>query len=299
MTETNINSHFCIAIDFKKDSEDPTRVFRAISELINNFHIFDNDILHSIDSNISPVVLLEDIEGGSIKTWLKYRIESVDDEVLKSGDWKKIMGHYLVNAKYLLIKFLDNKTEITDRVQIEDLEGQLFELAKESDILRIPSYSPVPYDILIKNLKNITDAASILQYEDKLTYITPDKAIPFNLTFKISPEAIEDLLTKEAITSKIEMILKVKKPDYLGDSMWDFKHETKAFPAKIMDDQWLDEFQNRKVDIRPGDSIRAKVEIMTKYSFNNEVISMHYSVLKVYDIIPLGVHRQASWIDEH
>lgn len=299
MTETSIDSHFCIAIDFKKDSEDPTRVFRATSELINNFQIFDNDILRSIDSNIAPVVLLEDIEGGSVKTWLRYRIESVDDEVLKSGDWKKIAGHYLVKAKYLLVKFLEDKTEITDRVQIEDLEGQLLELAKESDILRIPSYSPVPYDIIIKNLKNITDAASILHPEDKLSYITPEKAIPFNLTFKISPEAIEDLLTKETITSKIEMILKVKKPDYLGDSMWDFKHETKAFPAKIMDDLWLDDFQNRKVDIRPGDSIRAIVEIMTKYSFNNEVISMHYSVINVNEIIPLGLHRQASWIDGH
>ncbi len=80
--------------------------------------------------------------------------------------------------------------------------------------------------------------------------------------------------------------------------MWDFKHEMKAFPAKIMDDQWLDEFQNRKVDIRPGDSIRAQVEIITKYSFDNEVISMHYSVLKVYEIIPLGMYRQASLIED-
>ena len=299
MTEASIDTHFCIAIDFKKDSEDPTRVFRAISELINNFHIFDNDILCSIDTNITPVVLLEDIESGSVKTWLRYKIESLDDEVLKSGDWKKIIGHYLVKSKYVLIKFLEDKTEITNRAQIEDLEDQLLNLAKNTDILRIPSYSPMPHDMLIKNIKNITDAASILHPEDKLSYITPDKAIPFNLTFKISPEAIEDLLTKETITSKIEMILKVKKPDYLGDSMWDFKHETKAIPAKIMDNQWLDDFQSRKFDIRPGDSIRATVEIMTKYSFDNEVISMHYKVLKVSGIIPLDVHRQASWIDEH
>lgn len=299
MTESSIDSHFCIDIDFKKDSEDPTRVFRALSELINNFQVFDKDILRSIDSNIEPVVLLEDIESGSVKTWLRYRIESIDDEVLKSGDWKKIAGHYLVKAKYMLIKFFEDKTEITDRAQIEDLNGQLLELAKNSDILWIPSYSTVPYDVLIRNIKNITDAASILHPEDKLSYITPDKTIPFNLTFKISPDAIEDLLTKEAITSKIEMILKVKKPDYLGESMWDFKHETKAFPAKIMDEQWLDDFQNRKYDIRPGDSIRAIVEIMTKYSFDNEVISMHYKVLKVNEIIHLSVHQQASWIDEH
>lgn len=299
MTESSIDPQFCISIDFKKDSEDPTRIFRALTELINNFHIFDKDILCSIDSNIIPVVLLEDIESGSVKTWLKYKIESVDDEVLKSGDWKKIIGLYLVKAKYFLIKFLEDKTEITDRSQIEDLKKQLFDLAKESDIRRIPTYSPVPYNILVKNLKNITDSASILHSEDKLIYIAHDKSVPFNLSFKISPEAVEDLLTKETITSKVEMIIKVKKPDYLGDSMWDFKHEAKTFSAKIMDEQWLDDFQSRNFDIRPGDSIRAMMEIMTKYSFENEVISMRYKVLKVYKIIPLEVHSQVSWLEEN
>jgi len=74
---------------------------------------------------------------------------------------------------------------------------------------------------------------------------------------------------------------------------------TTIFGSIYHDRKQLDDFQNRKYDIRPGDSIRAIVEIMTKYSFDNEVISMHYKVLKVNEIIHLSVHQQASWIDEH
>ncbi len=88
------------------------------------------------------------------------------------------------------------------------------------------------------------------------------------------------------------MILKVMKPDYLGESMWEFKHETKSFPAKILDIQWLKDFQRRKFEIRPGDSIRAHVEVATKYDYNGEVVSVYYTLLKVKEIITYNPAQQ-------
>ena len=89
-----------------------------------------------------------------------------------------------------------------------------------------------------------------------------------------------------------EMILKVKKPDYLGESKWDFRHGRRSFPAKIIHKEWLENFQDREIDIRPGDSIRAMVEMTDKYDFNEELIGTDYNILQVIEVIQINSHKQ-------
>jgi len=289
----SLTADFCIAIDFEKGSEAPSRVFRALSDIIDSFHALDKDLIQSIDSKIEPIVLLEDIESGSIKTWLRYIFNELDDEALKKLDWKSIIGRYLVKAKYLIIKFLEDKTEITDRLQIEELNKDLLSLAQETNIKHIPAYTPLTTQALLQHLERMTKAVSYLTDKDKVKYITRDDEASFNLQFKIVPELIEDLLTKERLEACMQMILKVKKPDYLGESKWEFKHENKTIPMKILDIDWLKAFQNREIDIRPGDSIRAEVQIITKYGFDLNVVSITYNISKVLEVIPLTIHDQS------
>ncbi|MBI5598429.1 MAG: hypothetical protein HY890_01675 [Deltaproteobacteria bacterium] len=276
---------FCIEIDFKKGTEAPNRVFRALSDLIDAFHSFDLHLISSIDSKIEPVILLEDIETGSIKTWLRYVLNVVDDEAIKKLDWKPAIGKYLVKAKYLLIDFTKEKTEITDKNQITQLQDDILKLAKETDVKNIPDYQPVSGEKLLQNIKTITQSASILNPEDKLIYRTGEDATSFNLSFRYAPETVEALLTRESIESQQMMILKVRKPDYLGDSRWDFRHGDRSLPAKITDTLWLQGFQNREEDVRPGDSIKAEVKITTKYGDDLDVISVGYEILKVLEVI--------------
>ncbi len=143
MTEPT-RADFCIEIDFNKESEAPSRVFRALSDLIDSFHAFDSDLLKAIDSKIESVVLLEDIQAGSVKTWLRYILDVVDDDALKHIDWKPAVGKYLVKAKYYVIKFIDGKTEITDRKEIDQLNKSLLALAEETDVRQIPEVVWVP-----------------------------------------------------------------------------------------------------------------------------------------------------------
>lgn len=293
----SLRADFGIEVDFKRGSEAPSRVFRTVSELIEAFDNFDRDLIHSIDVKIEPVMLLEDIESGSVKTWLAYLFRAIDDEALKNLDWKKAVGAYLVKAKYRTIKFLENKTQISNRSEIIELERDLLELAKATEVKYIPTYSPIPRPKLIENLEILSAAAHHLTDGDKLFYTSPDGKIPFNLTFNIVPAAIEDLLTKEIITSTLEMILKVKKPDYLGESMWELKHEQKTVQVKILDADWLHRFQNRDVDIRPGDSIRAIVKVKTSYDYENEVINAHYTIEKVIEILPYSPSEQIKLIE--
>ncbi len=90
------------------------------------------------------------------------------------------------------------------------------------------------------------------------------------------------------------MILIVKKPDYLGQSKWDLRYGKKAITAKINDDVWLANFQNRTEDVRPGDALDCIVEIEIGYGFDNEPISEHYIITKVNKVLP-NVFKQGEF----
>lgn len=282
---TDMAADFQIIVEYNKQGS-PTKALRAFSSIIEAFEKLDNDLVGSIDTKIKPITVLENIKIGSIEGWLKNVLESVDDDALKELSWKKAVGSYLVKAKYLVVDFMNQKTEITDRKDVLSLEKELYELAQQTDVKRFPAYRPIPTKNLVSNLKNISESVKGID-DGRVTFtsLEDNKTTDFNLTIDISPENIMDLMTKEQLESTQNMILKVKKPDYLGDSRWELRHEKKSISAKIDDVDWLKDFQDRKIDVRPGDSLKAKVQVTVKYDFNMEVIGSEYVLLEVLEII--------------
>jgi len=208
---------FGIHVDFVKDSPDPGRVFRSMSSLIDSLQALDRELVKMIDVSIQPVLMLEDIESGSLRTWLREVISSVDDQALKVGDWKKVLGSYLVRAKYIVIKFLDGKPAISDRHEIEVLQGELIRIAEETQVRSIPAYTPIPTRRLLGGIQEVNDSLRQLSPEDKARFISSEGEVPFNLGLQLSLAALEELITREVIENEDTMILKVKKPDYLGE----------------------------------------------------------------------------------
>jgi len=293
----NIDADFCIEIDYKKNSENPSRVFKAMSSIIESIQQIDIDLIGTIDNTIQPVLLLEDIESCCIRAWLKNVLTKVvDDDALKSLDWKKQVGKYLVKAKYLLIDFLDNKTQITDKQELLNLQNNILQLAESTDVKNFPDYTPLSQSKLIHCLDLINKSTSNLESEDKVKFIHDENSTPFNLEFNFSPEVIAELLTKETITSTQTMILKVKKPDYLGTSKWEFKHDRNIF-CKILHEDWLKDFQSRRIDIRPGDSIRAEVKVIVNYGFDNDIVSTEHEIIKVEKVIECDDNDNQHKID--
>src|SRR3954447_10755683 len=120
---------FGIELGFKPHSEAPSRVFRAMSSLIESFEHTDRLLSRSITARLQPILTLEDIEAGSILTWLKNTLETVDDEALKSGEIKKLIGTYLVTGKKILIDYCNKRTTIGSRAEIEELQSELLDAA--------------------------------------------------------------------------------------------------------------------------------------------------------------------------
>ena len=283
--DSSLKPDYCIEIDFKKDTENPSRVFRSMSDLIDAFQRADKQLVNIIDVNIQPVLFLEDVETSSIKAWLRTALERIPNDSLYNLDWKPIIGQYLVKGKQYIIDWTNGKTTVTNVSELKPLEDQLHALAESTNIKLLPAYNPIKTRELLETLRDLSEGVAPLMEGDSVKYITEHQESTFNLAFKLTPEVIENLITKETTTMTGEQILKIKKPDYLGESMWEVKHGKDTFPASIADKAWLQKFQSGTIPIVPGDSIRAIVTEEYKYDYNQNLIAERRNVEKVIEVI--------------
>jgi hypothetical protein len=256
-----------------------------MTSLIESFQEIDGFLAGSIATGLKPSTLLEDIESGSIRVWLRNILESIDDDSLKSGEWKKIIGAYLVKAKRLMINWTDQRTTVTTEAEIGELRQELLDAAARTDVLRIPTYLPIPSNEVVRSIQLIADALKPLNENDSVSYLSSEPIIEFNTSFEVVPDALTDLLVREVISSEVPMILVIKRPDFLGDSKWEFRHDRRVFEARILDPEWLTEFRNGVEVIHPSDALRTVVRSTVRYGFDGEVVDSQHEIIKVSGVI--------------
>ncbi|MFD1950272.1 hypothetical protein ACFSGX_05765 [Sphingomonas arantia] len=274
---------FAFEIDFKKGEGSASRVFAATHDFIKACEALDAELVQSIDASIETVMMLEDIEIGSIKTWLRTALLSVNDDALKDMDWKKQVGSYLVKAKYAVIKW----TETEDAPQrLPDLRREIQRIAAETDVRHLPDYSPPSPNALVNAMRDIQRTKAHLIEGDRATMITPNGEVEMRLSLRWPLEDIEALAVARTLSQPASpMILAVKKPDYLGTSRWDLRHGKRTIQAKIEDEPWLRRFQQRAVDVRPGDALQCTVRIELLYGHDNELLQERYTILSVEEVL--------------
>jgi len=279
------DSLFEIFIDFKPSEGDPSRVFRSMADLVDSLSDLDTELASMVSVTVKPQLVLEEIEGGSIKAWFRVIIEDLPDEALKESSFKKILGHFLIKAKYKILKFTEEKEKIESIREIKELEGELLTLAEETDIIYLPAYKPIETEKLLTHINSINNSIAPLIEEDKISYISSEGTTKINNNLAISNEIIVELLTSETIESNGIRILKIKKPDFLGQSKWLFRYQGHQIEAKITDIKWLSSYQGRQEDLRPGDSIKANLNEKTSYGHDGEIVHVVYEVTDVEDVI--------------
>lgn len=285
---------FAIAIDFNPGSPDPARVFRSMGQLIDAFQRFDRELVRTIDVNIEPVMVLEDIQAGSVKTWVKTLLSNVDDAALSSGDWKKIVGAFLVQSKYRLLKHLDANPRLGGREGIRKLQSEIYAVAANTGVRRIPAYSEPAPAVIVRAATEIGNGIAILQPHDRASLqLTDGDVVPFNPGIDIPADQVEQAVVERALTNEEELILKVKKPDFLGDSQWEFVHDT-VVNARVSDAEWLQRFRDHEVKLEPGSAVRALVRVDVEYGYNRELISRRFTIIKVHEVLPPASYDQGQ-----
>lgn len=281
-----MNPSYSIKVEFEKGTENPERVFSTMLGLINAFKEYDRNLAKIISADFEPEIILEDITTGSLKTTIASILRKIDDGAIKGLDWKQLIGTYLVKGKYKLIEFLEGRETVDDYKEIEDLNAELVTLAQDAaNIIHLPSFSPIPPQRLLENIKDISEAMSHLQPKDSVTLQVGENEKEINKRFKLPAEKIETILTEHVAIAERVLVLKVKKPDFLGFSKWDMKHDSKAVSVKIDHIEWLNKFHKQEVSVLPGDSIKGLVKITENVDKHGQLVGEEYSIIRVDEIL--------------
>jgi hypothetical protein len=280
---------FAITINFDRQSPDPARVFRSAQKFIEAFESIDRLLVTAIDSHIEPVLVLEDIEASSLRVWLRNMLSATDDQALKELDWKPQVGKYLVRAKYAMVDLLDGQVTLSDITLIKRIRERIGALAQDTDVKHLPDYAAPSERAILQGVAALANAKAELASTDSVTIGTAEGSRSFLLQADLGIKDMNALIVKEQISFQpAPMILKVKRPDYLGNAKWDFKHGLTPVSAKIEDENWLFRFRNRDpaTIVRPGDALRCLVGRTVAYGYDDEVVSDEYRIVTVLEVLP-------------
>ena len=273
---------FAFYIDFKKGEGPASRVFSATHEFIKACERLDRELVTSIDASIETVMVLEDIEARSLKTMFRNFLHATNDQALKNLNWKSLVGNYLVRAKFMILQRMDEAP-----LSLPELGREIQRIASETDVRHIPDYVPVSPAALIRAIRDYEGVKDHLVDGDRASMVMPDgEEVDFNLSTRLDVDDIESLAIKETqVHSVPSMVLIVRKPDYLGLSMWDLRHGKTSISARIEHEEWLRSFQARRVNVRPGDALKCAVRIEMMYGHDNELINQKYYIEKVHEVL--------------
>lgn len=294
--EIEQNKGFQLYIDFVKSEGDPARVFHSMAELIEAFEQIDQHLAGMFGESTATELVLDDLEAGSLKSWLRNIILVIPDEAISEFEIKKLIGHFLLKAKYKIVEWLAENEKIESIEQVRDLEGELLRLADESNVKKIPAYVPINTRTLLSQINSIQLAVSRLDERDTVRYESPvgTKNIPRGIV--VDEDLIREILTRQTLITEGERLVKVKKPDYLGRSKWVVRHAGHSIEAKFEDFHWLEQFHGNAVALNPGDSLRVVMREEVSYGYENEVVHVSYTIKKVVEIVPPSRQEQ-SWLN--
>ena len=109
--------------------------------------------------------------------------------------------------------------------------------------------------------------------------------LTLNKNFRLPLQALDELCEGENIDNTTTVILKVRKPDFLGETSWIFKHGHEEIKAKITDENWLNRYLKGQEPIVPGDSLKVRLNSVATYDKNQNLTKTKHTVIEVLSVV--------------
>jgi hypothetical protein len=264
-----------LVIDYKPGQSRALDVLGGAMALIQSLDDLDRALLSSVNTELEPVSILNDVQHSSLKLLLARVLKKVPDEHLNGLEWKKWVGGILVKGKHGLLKKLD-----ADAPQIAAEIAKLEPFYKSAPGLA--GYEvPRVQDVQIA-LKNISRARSLLPTDGVVVQTElGDIVLPYSNLMAENPES------PAVVTSRVNRgreFLKIRYADMLGRAQWTVLRNGKNARVDIMHQDWLNAYHQRTVVLLPGDSIDCTFEETVDYDAENTEINRRLSIVEVHSI---------------
>lgn len=274
--EESVEGEIGLVIDYKPGEAKALDVLGGAMSLISALDNLDAALLSSIDSELEPVSILNDVQHSSLKILLKRVLKSVPDEHIREMDWKKWLGALLVKGKHVLLRNLDADAPV--------IEEKLKEL--ESDYKAAPrliGYEAPKVRDVVDALRGVSRARATLGAET-VTVQTEYGDVAL-VSVKAEPQPIMGSESLRTLTNKGREYLKVRYPDMLGQAQWTVVRNGRSTRVEILHENWLHAYHDRHMTILPGDSLDCTFEESVSYDLQGNEVERRISVIQVHGVI--------------
>ncbi len=260
------------------------RAFEIAADLIHSLEDMDRVFTQTIDAQLETALIVEDLQKSSLKIFLRNVLKSLPDEALKDADIKKLIGHYLLKAKYAAIEWLDEPEN--ENRKLTDLTEEIAELARATEVRQLPDYPPPNPTRLSQPLDRFQETKRKFTSGEGLTITLGKEDYTVNLKSDWLPsETSEDTGDEKELVNEQDLFLVIGKPDFIGNAKWTFKHGKKTLTLNILDEDWLSEFKKGSFPIKPGDALKVRLRVEHHYDAKGNLTSSSEEIVKVFEVI--------------
>jgi hypothetical protein len=275
-----------LTVDFARNTREPARIFRAIGGYLETFALIDEDLLGTIGQTLSAEIILLDVEAGSLRVRLGQILDGVPDDLLAKGEIRPIVGHFLVQAKHAYLRAVGRMDKAQDLGPIVDARAEIVAIANDLGVAGGAEYRAPSTQKIAARLEGLSSAGKDLLDADKVYYTADARTEELDVSVLLDSEALGDLLAARRIENEARMLLKIKRPDFLGKAKWEFRLGSRVITASFAHEDWLDQFRRKEVILRPGDALDARVRAVALYTSDNELIREAHTILEVLSVVP-------------
>lgn len=264
-----------LIIDYVPGKSGALEILSGAMALVQSLDTLDRALLSTIDTELEPVSMLNDVQHSSLKMLLARVLKSVPDEHLNSLEWKKWIGGLLVKGKHALLQKLD-----ADAPQIEITLKELDSEYRSAPLLL--GYEPPKVSKVKAALQEVLHARNSIK-DHSVTVQTELGDISLGLG--VEDPLIIDASVVKTITNKGREFLKVRYPDMLGQAQWTVLRGGRNIRVEILHQAWLNEYHARALTLLPGDSIDCSFEESIDYDSQSNEVDRKISIIEVHNVI--------------
>ena len=283
---------YTVKMQFAPGAKDPSRLFLSMGKMIDAFRRMDLMLAKTAGHELTFVQTLESFQSGSFISKIKESFEYVSQESLSDAPPPETVNYIRESRRKLLTTLRDNP-KIEDIEPITKVAKEIEDIAREKRVQESLIYRPIQPIEIADSLAGVVEPTRSLQDPERVTFQEvgqQDIAVPPESS--VATHKIEEALIHRKISITRDIILKIKRPDYLGEAMWDFKHGKNTIQAKVLDAEWLEKFHNKEVLPGPGDSLEVSAVITEEYDKHGNLIRDRYEIAKVNSIIAGDVDEE-------
>ena len=284
-----MSAGYSIRIDFDTEKERPERIFQSMALYIEGFNDLQEAFVRGYGNDIEFTSSLGSTREGSCIADICLKIK----DSIRNASFDKIYdGIYNgVRNEIATTKKIDSEREV--KIFVDKVLTSI--ASNDADYEQFTSYGDAHLLEVANALHKIHKAKSGLSPKDIVQYgraldfdtISNDFSCPRNGE-QIFEDVSEDFPSKE--------IFIIRRPSYVNNLQWDFESTTrknKKISAKMLDEKWLEKWNNHEKQLWPGDALFVSVRTKRKTNkLKKNNVSYEYEIVKVIKIIPQNEVKQ-------